>query len=240
MRVVGHRGVRPTPNDDRAALPPENTLAAFARAADEGADAVEFDARLSATGEAVVVHDPDLARVTGGADRRRIREVAARELPVVAGERIPTLAAALELCAARGLGVNVELKYDDVDRLALARACAPLLARARVPVVASSFDPRVLAWLGALAPRVPRAWLVNATQRGIRVALRALARRPAFFAAHLERRLASPGLVATLRARGLRVGVWTVNDAREARDLFALGVDWIITDTPGVVCKVRA
>jgi glycerophosphoryl diester phosphodiesterase len=49
-------------------------------------------------------------------------------------------------------------------------------------------------------------------------------------AIHLERTQTSPRDLARYLARGLRVGVWTVNDPSEARDLVALGVASIITD----------
>jgi glycerophosphoryl diester phosphodiesterase len=49
-------------------------------------------------------------------------------------------------------------------------------------------------------------------------------------AIHLERTIASPDRIARLRGAGLVIGVWTVNDASEARDLAELGVDSLITD----------
>jgi glycerophosphoryl diester phosphodiesterase len=230
MRIVGHRGVRPAPNDGRGELPPENTLAAFERALAEGADAIELDVRLCRTGELVVFHDPDFARMAG--DPRKVADVAFAELPRLRGEHIPMLAEVLDAFRGRAV-VNVEIKYDFVDRRALAWAAASVIRASSAEVIASSFDPRVLAWFAARAPRVRRAWLANVTQRQIDRAIRLLARPGAIQAMHLERRLASPDRIRMLRARGLRVGVWTINDPREAHDLFAVGADWIITDWPG-------
>lgn len=230
VKIIGHRGVRPVPGDGRGELPPENTLAAFGRALTEGADAIECDVRLCKTGEAIVFHDPNLARMTNGIDRRAIADVPLSDLPLVRGEKIPTLAEALDFCARRGLVANVEIKYDFVDRRALAWATAHTVRGSNAEVVASSFDPRVLAWFASRAPWIRRAWLANVTQRQIDRAIRTFARRGAFHAMHLERRLANPDRIRLLHARGLRVGVWTVNDPREARELFELGADWIITD----------
>ncbi len=109
------------------------------------------------------------------------------------------------------------------------------LVESKADVIASSFDPRVLAWFASRAPRIRRAWLVNVTQRQIARSIRAFARRGAFHAVHLERRLASPDRIRLLHDRGLRVGVWTVDDPREARDLFEVGVDWIVTDWPAAM-----
>ena len=48
--ILGHRGVR--------GEAPENTMAAFALAAQSGANGVELDVRLCRSGEVVVCHDP--------------------------------------------------------------------------------------------------------------------------------------------------------------------------------------
>jgi glycerophosphoryl diester phosphodiesterase len=229
--VVGHRGGR------GEGWPAENTIAAFDRARAEGAVAIELDVRTCMGGEVVVFHDADLARLTGGDDRRAVAKVTSGELAHVrlgaGGDRAPTLDDALAWADAAGLAVNVELKRDVPDRVALARAVARVIARhARARVLVSSFDPALLAGSALLAPRVPRAWLTHEGQRWWEPAWAALAARAPIHAVHLERTQASSRLVARLRAAGKRVGVWTVNDPAEAKDLVAAGVDWIITDAP--------
>src|SRR4029077_5001105 len=94
--VIAHRGY------SRAA--PENTLSAFRKAIEVGADVAELDVQETADGVVVVNHDRDLMRVAG--DPRRIADITfaeARKLdlgsrigPECAGERIPTLAEAIE------------------------------------------------------------------------------------------------------------------------------------------------
>jgi len=157
--VVGHRGV--------PRLHQENTLAGFRRAIELGVPAVELDVRLTADHRAVVVHDYDLARLTGTTAnvidltwdqiaRLRIR----RELPMgidATGatvtvryereERIPLLAEVLAEIADR-VAINVELKLDrerwwqsDVG-VVVARDIAAAHAAHRV--IVTSFDPRKL------------------------------------------------------------------------------------------------
>ncbi len=58
-RIVSHRGE----HDNRRLR--ENTLAAFAAAADAGSWGVEFDVRWTRDLQPVVIHDPDTARVFG-------------------------------------------------------------------------------------------------------------------------------------------------------------------------------
>jgi glycerophosphoryl diester phosphodiesterase len=212
LRIVGHRGVRAVPS--RTEVPPENTIAAFAQALREGADAIELDVRLSKKGIAIIHHDP--------------------VPPEIDDTTLPTLAEALDFLSKRAV-VNVELKYDFVDRRALAWEAAKVIRSSSAEVIASSFDPRVLFWFAGRLPNVRRAWLANVTQRRIDEAIRAFARPRVFWAMHLERRLANPTRIRMLRDRGVRVGVWTVNDPREARDLFAIGADWLITDWPAGV-----
>lgn len=235
--VIGHRGVR------GEGAPPENTMAAFEAAASEGADGIELDVRLCKTGELVAAHDETLERVTGGADRRAIAELSYAELRRVdlgGGARVPLAAEVLALARARGLLINVEMKRDAPDRLAIAAATARLVRGfhpARLALV-SSFDPAMLAAFGWLAPHVPRALLLNHTwyaEPAAPVASPLGAR-----AVHIERTLASPPFMSRLRRRGLLVSVWTVNDPREAVDLRELGVHALITDAPGAVLRALA
>ena len=233
--IVGHRGGRVTPLDPE--WPAENTVASFERAIAEGADAIEIDVRLCATGEVVVFHDPDLARATRGLDGREVQAVPYLELASMRlfgdAQGVPLLRDVLLLCVQRGVGLNVEIKYDAVARGRLARAVARELARSSADVLLSSFDPRILLDMLRIAPRTPRALLTTPTRKWSGFAARRVARPPWLWAVHLERTQAQPALVRSLKQRGLRVGVWTINDAAEARDLRSVGVDWIVTDAPG-------
>lgn len=213
--VVGHRGGR------GQGWPPENTIAAFERAREQGARAVELDVRTCGSGEVVVLHD---------ATRAALAELR--------GRSVPTLDEALEWARARDVAVNVEMKHDVPGRTAvaaLARATVRIVRAAGADVLLSSFDPRLLALAAAVAPSIPRALLVHSKQARWADAAQRIARPPLVMALHLERTQTDPRALERYRARGLRIGVWTVNDAREARDLVALGVASIITDRPGEI-----
>ncbi len=232
-RVVAHRGGR------GPGCPAENTLAAFQYAYDAGARAIELDVRPCATGEVVVMHDPTLAPN----DRRtrrtrcRIRYLAQARAPSADGRRADLARRCLLAWARkRNVVVNVEMKHDVPHRRELARATACVVAASRASVVLSSFDPWLLACAGA-SSRAPRAILTYA-EEGVRgELLLAAARRPVVDAVHVERTQASPTVIRRLTDRGLAVGVWTVNDATEARDLLALGASYIITDRPTEIAE---
>jgi glycerophosphoryl diester phosphodiesterase len=230
--VAGHRGGRGD------GWPTENTLAAFERAHRQGARAVELDVRLCRSGEVVVLHDPTFARLTDGRDTRAVarlswHETAKMELGA-SGERVPRLVDVVDWARAKGCSLNVEIKHDVPDRLALVRAVAETLRGASLPLLVSSFDPFVLGALAWFGPGIDRALLTDPRQRYAPI-LHAAARPSLVAALHVERRQAAPERIAGWKKRGLRVGVWTINDPHEARCLAGLGVDLLITDEPGLV-----
>lgn len=112
--IIAHRGA--------SAYAPENTLAAFEKAIEMNADWFELDCTLSKDCEVVVIHDDDLLRTTGaeGAVRDLTYDDIARYdagswySSDFSGERIPTLAQALEV-AKGAIGVYIEIKDSDDD-----------------------------------------------------------------------------------------------------------------------------
>jgi glycerophosphoryl diester phosphodiesterase len=216
-------------------------MAAFALALDEGAHGVELDVRLDADGDVVVVHDRTLDRVTEGRDRRAVAGLTRHDLDSIdvgAAQHVPRLVEVLEWARERDAYVNVELKHDALNRPRLVRAVSRLLHGARSdqsPVLLSSFDPFIVVALRRLVPSVCTGWLVHDGQRIAKhtPGARALGAR----AIHPQHTLATPRAIAGWKARKLPVNVWTVNDADEARRLAALGVDAIISDTPGAIVE---
>jgi len=230
--VLGHRGGR------GEGWVPENTLPAFARALAEGANGVELDVRLCASGEIVVMHDRTLARVTGGRDSRGVHEVALRDLPRLEdGAKIPTLDETLDMFSADHL-VNIEVKADVPSRREAVRAIASSLQkRGRSPeLVISSFDPAIVLGFARAAPRIPRAMLINHRTPRLATTLPRMMRRAAgIVAAHLEDATITKPRVARLLKSGLRVVAWTVNNPTRATALREMGVTTIITDHPAEI-----
>jgi glycerophosphoryl diester phosphodiesterase len=230
--VLGHRGAR------HAA--PENTLAAFDLARQEGADGVELDVRLDGTGNVIVLHDPTLTRVTRGADSRHAEDIPSVELAqldVGSGERVPLLADVLDWAKQHGQRVNVELKSDGRNRALLLEQVARVVNDRPLPALLfSSFHPWFIWWLSRHIPDLPRAWLVHQKQRILKYA-------PGSHllganGVHPEHVLASAERVALLKKTGCLVNVWTVNNPARARQLARNGVDAIITDTPAEILSV--
>lgn len=231
--VFGHRGVR--------GPLPENTMAAFARAADEGAAGIELDVRLSGSGDVVVLHDVDLARVTEGRDGRAAGELSWAELSRidVGGERVPKLVDVLSFAHRRGLLVNIELKHDEPRKTALVRGVKRALSETRFPterVLLSTFHPELSLLSRALLPRIGRAFICHYGQRARSPF--AVGRALGAHAIHPEWTLLSQASVAAARRAGLLVSAWTINEEAVARELTALGVDSLITDRPLAMRRV--
>jgi glycerophosphoryl diester phosphodiesterase len=228
MLVLGHRGA------PREA--PENTLAAFEAALRAGADGVELDVRLCASGEVVCCHDPTLRRLAG--ENVRIRttpwsDLRARDLG--GGARLCLLDDALDLWAARGV-VNVELKRDDVDLGPLASAAVAAIERApRCAVIVSSFDPAALDAVAKARPRLARGQLLAPMEHPDVAACLVGLDRPGLAAVHPWHGDTTPERLAAWRARGLDVNVWTVDDPGRAAELRDGGASMVITNVPAAV-----
>jgi glycerophosphoryl diester phosphodiesterase len=221
VAIQAHRG---SPDPSRGIA--ENTLEAFARAQQLGADGVELDVRLTSDGALAVHHDAAISGIG------QVADLEVHDLP----DQVPLLGAVLGACAGiTGFTVNIEVKnlptessYDPDE--AAARAVADTIAEADLgdDTVVSSFWPPSLAAVLTVDPTLrtglllpswadPSAGLAQARDLGCR-------------ALHLQRALATAAVVADAHAAGLAVAVWTVNDPADFAAMAALGVDTIITD----------
>lgn len=227
--VIGHRGA--------SADAPENTLAAFALAIEQGADGVELDVQLSADGWPVIIHDDTVDRTSNGSGRVSEMTVAElQRLDLGMEQTIPTLD---ELFEAFGptLLYNVELKSDGLLRTGLRDSGLEAAVAERIEahhlesrVLVSSFDPfcvhRARRYLSRSTPvaflRESRTW---------QIAHRLITAE----ADHPYHALVDEAYMAWARQHKLRVNVWTVDDAAEAQRLVNLGVHGIITNKPAFI-----
>lgn len=230
--VLGHRGA--------SADAPENTLAAFELALAQGAQGVELDVRLSSDGRVVVIHDATVDRTTKGAGR--VGEMTANDLRALDtgnGAGVPTLDDVFEAFGPRML-YNVELKVSGLSDKGLARAVAESIEAHHLQnhVVVSSFHLPALRGaqreLGA-ATMTGFLWYKG---RRLRPMLQGLL--PGVEADHPYFALVDEAYMAWARKRRLRVHVWTVDEAQEARRLAALGVHALITNRPREIIAALA
>ena len=233
--VIGHRGA--------ASHAPENTLAGIRKAAALGVRMIEFDAKLTADGVPILMHDDALDRTTSGSGPVRQTALAViRTLDAgawfgqdFAGEPVPTLAEALELSLALGLAVNLEIKpckgreRETAERsLEVARDTWPA---DRPPPLVSSFARLSMETALAAAPDWPRGFLFDRRPSDFEAAVLAL--QPATL--NTSHKRLTKHTVAAFKAIGLPLLAYTVNDPARARALFAMGVDAVFSDAPDAI-----
>jgi glycerophosphoryl diester phosphodiesterase len=224
MFLYAHRGA--------SAEAPENTLAAFRRAIEAGADGIELDVHLSRDGIPVVIHDETLDRTTDGegpvtactGDVLQALDAGSWFDPHFTGESVPTLDKTLGLLAGR-LRLNLEVK----DVRAGTAVVEVLRRYPQTDAVVSSFDYGVLSGLRRTSPDLPLAVLHDAGNWRL-----ALERAEVLRACALHPRadLVSRPLLAACRRRQLPVFAWTVDDPGQARALARLGVAGVFTNDP--------
>lgn len=216
------------------ALAPENTLAGLRLAARLGCRGVEFDAMLSRDGVAVLFHDETLERTTDGrgevaacsAAQLAALDAGARHHCAFSGERIPTLADALALCAELGLWANVEIKPSAGREAETGAAVAGLLAtRWNGDGVVSSFATVALTAARAVAPDLRYALLVERIPPDWRAQTAALGCTALHCRADAE-------AIAEVVAAGMTVACYTVDRHEAAERLFAAGAAAVFTDRP--------
>lgn len=249
--VIAHRGY--------SAWAPENTLPAFQYALVAGADLVELDYHHSSDGVPIVLHDATLDRTTdavarwGGKDvpvaHRTAAELASLDAgswftPPFPGLNLPTLETAVAAIQTRGVTL-IERKAGDAATLVRLLQDRGWVNQVVVQAFDWSFladfrqlEPRQL--LGALGPPGSRdgrrltdaekvlnaGWIDEIHALGARLVV--------------WNRQVDAAAVRHARDRGLKVWIYTINEAPLAAQLLAMGVDGIITDHPAILWRTLA
>jgi glycerophosphoryl diester phosphodiesterase len=241
--VIGHRGA--------AAYAPENTLASFRLALALGAEALEFDIRRSADGEAVVFHDSTLDRTTDRAGP--VGALSRAELARVdAGHHFSEDGGASHPFRASGIGV------PSLGEVIAAFPAVPLLIEIKEPEVQHTVA-RVLEDTGAADRAVVAGadWRAlaafnqapfhrGASRRDIARAYFRLGRADTACRCYAvpERYYGLPvptrRFVNAAHRRSITVHVWTVDDARSALNLWRKGVNGIVSNRPDVILAARS
>lgn len=221
MNIYAHRGY--------SGAFPENTLAAFAAALTLGVDGIELDVHCTADGIPVVIHDRDVARTTNGSgnvDEWPLETIVT--LNAGSGERVPTLAAVLELVSSRA-HLDIEVKGTGIERAVLAVLAAFPAARWAI----SSFNWDTLRRCRRLDAKV-ELWPLASEWSPALLDVAAELASPTIALCHDAYTQQRAGL---LQETGLDAMIWTVNDGAEARRVRDLGAVAICSDVPD---RIRA
>jgi len=237
--IFAHRGA--------SAHAPENTLAAFELAYAQGADAIELDAKLSADGHVIVIHDLTVDRTTGA--HGRVKDMKLADLRVLdagssfstnfRGEKVPLLEEVFETLGQK-LFINVELTNYSTPRDHLVESVCMLVKRFNLQkrILFSSFFASNLLRARSYLPEVPCGLLayggvIGAWARSFGFAFGNYA------ALHPYLRDVTQQQVARVHRLNRRLHVWTVNAEQDLRRLMEWQVDGVFTDDPQLALKVR-
>jgi len=237
--IIAHRG--------SSTHAPENTLAAFVLAADQGADAIELDVTLTRDGQVVVIHDDTLERTTNGhgrVDQLLYAEVTQYDAGVkfngkFTGECVPLLSQVFEAVGQRVL-INVELKSTTVRSTGLEAKVIDLIRQHGLieRVIISSFNPLALITVKRAEPRLA-CGLLYSPDEPIYLSRAWLAPLiPNLNARHPQASTVTPDVVKQIHARGQKINVWTVLEPAEVKKLAAAGVDGLIGNDPVMMREV--
>jgi len=222
--IIGHRGA--------SNIAPENTLKAFQKAIELGADYIEFDIHQSKDGEIVIMHDSNTLRTTG--HDGKIREMTLKELQLLdcgEGERIPTLHEIIEITKGK-IGLQIEV-------------CAAGMAEQLISIlkeedliessIISSFQYKELLNIQKLEPKLKLATLepiITGWSKNWEYHSEILHKviKNNYFAIHPRQHLVNQELINHAHKNNIKVNIWTVNSKAAMKKFIQMGVDGIITD----------
>ena len=243
--IIAHRGA--------SALAPENTLAAFKKAIEDGAEGIEFDVRLAKDGVPVVFHDSKLYRL--GRTEGRVSDFTSKELQKLdvgswfnankspqlngkfAPETIPTLSQVLEfLNDYKGL-IYIELKCKDAEIETLVKEVCRLITNSPLisNILVKSFKLEVIPSIRRYCPDVKTGALFAPKIMTILRKEKHLVKIAHEIGAdHLSLHfsLATRKLMEKAAKRNLPVTIWTADNPRWVKRAFDLGINAIITNNP--------
>lgn len=231
VEITAHRGA--------GRVAPENTLAAFRAAIEQGADRIEIDVLGGADGSLFIFHDPDLRRMRG--DPRRVATMTIEEMRVLdvgawfgrgfEGEGVPTLDEVFDLTAG-SMPLNIEIKTGAADegvaealvKVIRARGAAGGLGEDPPPAsaVITSLSASMLEAVRRIDTTIPLGFIVSASVGDLR-------RLDVDFVS-IESNLATSDFLARATDAGLDVHVWSVSDPELFTRLVLRGIDGAITD----------
>jgi len=214
--IIAHRGA--------SNIAPENTLKAFQKAIDLGADFIEFDVHLSKDNEIVIMHDANTFRTTG--HKGLIKEMTLRELKELEcgqGEKIPTLQELIEICKGK---INLQL---EIKAKGMAKKIVHILRDADLitSTLISSFKHDQLLEIQKLEPDLKLAALIVGIKKRktIKKAI-----KNNFHAIHPLYKFVNKKFIEKAHENNLKINVWTVDSKIQMKKLLEMGVDGIITN----------
>jgi len=225
---------------------PENTMLAFKKAVEAGADGIELDVQLTKDGEVVIIHDEKVDRTTNGAGN--VRDFTLAELRkldasyIYTGKMdvnpVPTFEEYCEWVKDLPIVTNIELKTGVYPYPGIEAKVWKILQKYNLQdkVIISSFNHYSILQMRKLAPQLQyglltESWLVNP---GAYVESVGVECYHPYYGSLTEE------TVAEVKSHNIAINTYTVNDVDAVKRLNTLGIDIVIGNFPDMVKKVLA
>ncbi|WP_445666522.1 glycerophosphodiester phosphodiesterase [Fodinibius sp. AD559] len=239
--IIAHRGA--------SAYYPENTMIAFEKAVELGAEMIELDVMMSQDGVPIVFHDAKLNKHTNGSSY--VKNYTLKELKKLdagswfdskfSDQKIPTLEEVLEFASGE-IALNIEIKTeavsDDIQN-GIEQKALRLVKKYDMEnhVLFSSFDYRAVQHLKKLEPDIPVALLYNRNQSN-RLLPHQLVEKYNVDAFNCSYQQLKRKWMADLNKYDIPTFIYTVDSKKRMQKLIAGGVTGIFTNKPDLLKSV--
>jgi glycerophosphoryl diester phosphodiesterase len=238
--VMAHRGFRD--------VAPENTMAAFRKAYQLGANMLETDVHMTKDRQLVLIHDNTLDRTTNG--KGPVENLTLEELkkldagsffsPVFKGEPIPTLEEFLQFAKGK-ISVNIEIKKDAVENQSqdgVEKKVVEMVEKYQMEeyAIICSFSEIALSRVKQINPNISTGLLV--VSDGLFTSQVSRVSKVKADAIHEFGKFVFKGEIKKSHNYDIQQNTWTINDPHRMSELIDNGVDGLITDRPDLALRV--
>nr|WP_285851263.1 glycerophosphodiester phosphodiesterase family protein [Bacillus altitudinis] len=229
--IIAHRG--------SSSAAPENTIAAFDVAVEQGADYIELDVQMTMDQHVVVIHDDTVERTTNGnglvksytLDQLKKLDAGSWFDQQYTNERIPTLQEILERYSQR-IGILIEIKHPK-RQIGIEKAVARIINRFAYSrhIIIQSFDVHALQRIKALAPSLRTALIIKPD--AFKLTKRKLTTYSSFAnCLNMKKTMINRWWIDRIHTFEMDVFIWTVKDQKTADRIKKYPIDGVVTDNP--------
>lgn len=235
-KVFAHRGFK--------GYYPENTLLAFKKAIDIGADGIELDVQLTSDNEIVIIHDETIDRTTNGTGfvtdfnyKDLSKFNASINFPKYGFNNIPTFEEYCNLVKDTNIITNIELKTGKNEYLGIEAKVFDLIKKYHLEkkIIISSFNHYSILRMKKIAPflkygLLSETWIIDAGKYTKNLGVQCY---------HPCYQNMTDSIVKEIKNEGIEINVYTVNDEKSIREMFDKKIDTIIGNYPDLALKIR-
>ena len=224
--LVAHRGA--------SHLADENTLKAYALAAEYGMDYIECDPRLTKDGVFVIMHDTTVDRTTNGnGEVSKLTLTEIRSLRTKNGEQIPTLEEVLALAKEKDIGIFIDTKVNEIPAF---EKKIDLIKKFGMEekVIVGLWWQDAQKWMEKNYPEIATCLSWPAPIPSLKGVKKTGAEWVGALVPH-----ATESMIKNAHKAGLKVITMPINDPEQIRQKIQYGLDVVQTDDPRLVQTLR-